>query len=215
MANPKLTRAEKNVATEGRILDAARTVFGERGFHGASMDDIAADAGLSKGALYYRYAAKEDLFLALLECWARDRTERLAGVLTNAGVAAASTGIRAQKAADQLVEALAGDDDWSRLHVEFVARANHDPEFAGRLAEHTRATRAEITAVVEARAADLGVEFPLSAERLAVLIGALAAGVGTERLADGDGVPDDVLGSAITLLFSGVSLAARRLPAAG
>lgn len=47
--------------TKQRILDAALDVFGERGFRGASVDDVAAAAGVTKGAVYYWFVDKEDL----------------------------------------------------------------------------------------------------------------------------------------------------------
>lgn len=50
-----------------QILDAAETVFGERGFANARMDDIVSEAGLSKGALYWYYKSKDALILALMD----------------------------------------------------------------------------------------------------------------------------------------------------
>ena len=42
-------------------------VFAERGYRDASMDEIVGRAGYSKGALYWHFSSKEDLFFALLE----------------------------------------------------------------------------------------------------------------------------------------------------
>ena len=53
-------------------MQAARRVFGARGFHAATIEEIAAEAGLSNGAIYYNFESKGDLFFALLE----ERTER-------------------------------------------------------------------------------------------------------------------------------------------
>jgi len=47
--------------TEQRILDAAVEVFGEGGYRGASADDVALAAGLTKGAVYYYFTDKDDL----------------------------------------------------------------------------------------------------------------------------------------------------------
>jgi len=47
--------------TKQRILDAAVEVFGERGYRGASVDDVAAAAGVTKGAVYYYFTDKDDL----------------------------------------------------------------------------------------------------------------------------------------------------------
>lgn len=47
--------------TKQRILDAALVVFGEKGFRGASVDDVAVAAGVTKGAVYYYFEDKDDL----------------------------------------------------------------------------------------------------------------------------------------------------------
>ncbi|MBD3317531.1 MAG: TetR family transcriptional regulator [Chitinivibrionales bacterium] len=66
MVDPKVLR-EKAVreAKRGLILDAARKVFAERGFHETRLEDIAAEAGFSKASLYNYYTDKEAIFLSL------------------------------------------------------------------------------------------------------------------------------------------------------
>jgi len=53
--------------SRGEILDAALACFAARGYHETSVDDIAARAGLSKGAIYWHFAGKRELFLALVD----------------------------------------------------------------------------------------------------------------------------------------------------
>jgi len=60
----RLTREQSAAETRRRLLAAARTVFAERGFYGASLDAVAEEAGLTKGAVYSRFESKADLFLA-------------------------------------------------------------------------------------------------------------------------------------------------------
>jgi TetR/AcrR family acrAB operon transcriptional repressor len=54
-------------ASRDAILDAALRCFAKRGYHETSVDDIAARARLSKGAIYWHFAGKRELFLALLD----------------------------------------------------------------------------------------------------------------------------------------------------
>ncbi|HZG68173.1 MAG TPA: helix-turn-helix domain-containing protein [Herpetosiphonaceae bacterium] len=49
------------------ILDAAQEVFTTRGYYDASIDEIAARAGIAKGTVYLHFAGKEDLLVALIE----------------------------------------------------------------------------------------------------------------------------------------------------
>ena len=62
-----LTPERRRQQTRDYLLQAAAQVFAERGFHGASLDEVAAAAGFTKGAVYSNFKNKEDLFLALLE----------------------------------------------------------------------------------------------------------------------------------------------------
>ncbi|QFG22214.1 TetR/AcrR family transcriptional regulator [Actinomadura sp. WMMB 499] len=67
------------------IMRAARTVFADRGYHGASIRDIAKEAGLSLSALYYYYSGKQDLLHALLEDTLADYRSSCTEVLAEAG----------------------------------------------------------------------------------------------------------------------------------
>lgn len=63
------------------MLDAAVRVFSERGFHAASMDDIAVAAGISKPMVYAYLGAKEDLFIACLHREGTRLMEAIVGVV--------------------------------------------------------------------------------------------------------------------------------------
>jgi AcrR family transcriptional regulator len=63
-AAPK--RRRDRAAREREILEAAERIFGERGYQGTSMDDVAAQVGVSKPLIYQYYGSKDGLFLACL-----------------------------------------------------------------------------------------------------------------------------------------------------
>src|SRR5947208_6325706 len=63
---PRLTRAEKRARTRAALVDAAGRVFLERGFLGASVEAIAAEAGYTRGAFYSNFSTKEEIFAELL-----------------------------------------------------------------------------------------------------------------------------------------------------
>lgn len=67
-------RRDRREQTRTALLAAAERLWAERGIHGASLDDIAAAAGLTKGAVYSNFAGKTDLLLALMERITSDRT---------------------------------------------------------------------------------------------------------------------------------------------
>lgn len=69
------------------ILDAAMNVFAERGYHAASIDEIAREAGVSKALIYEHFASKQALWASLLDTQAAEIFRRLA-----AGAATAEPG---------------------------------------------------------------------------------------------------------------------------
>jgi AcrR family transcriptional regulator len=89
---------ERRAETHARLLAAAIEVFGERGFEAATVDEIATRAGYSKGAFYFHFPSKEDIFLELLRCYVlNDRDDR-------AGAAFADAEERRRRVAPLLLE---------------------------------------------------------------------------------------------------------------
>ncbi|GLR13059.1 hypothetical protein GCM10007907_18490 [Chitinimonas prasina] len=121
------------VDTRDRILDAAARVFANKSYLGASLDEVAADAGLTKGAVYWHFKSKSDLFFALLDSrFQQEYDEHLPAALARD---AAHTDPK-----DGLKELLGGvvdrvkqDPDWPRLFLEFMGQAR-DPDVRNRLA---------------------------------------------------------------------------------
>ena len=72
-----MSRAESKAATRTELLDAARRVFVERGYHGASLDLVAREAGYTKGAVYSAFGGKGQMFLAVWEREVEQRWSRI------------------------------------------------------------------------------------------------------------------------------------------
>ncbi|MEZ5091833.1 TetR/AcrR family transcriptional regulator [Nocardioides sp.] len=69
------SRVETQARTRAALLAAARECFLERGFHDASVGEIARRAGYTTGALYSNFGGKDDLFLAMLDEHLVDRAQ--------------------------------------------------------------------------------------------------------------------------------------------
>ena len=65
MSSEAETRKQKQQRTRVELIEAAGRVFARRGYHGASVEEIAAEAGYTTGAVYSNFKGKEELFLAL------------------------------------------------------------------------------------------------------------------------------------------------------
>ena len=70
-------QVERREATQAAILAAAERLFGETGFAAVSVDDIAAAAGVAKGAVYHHFPSKETLFEAVFERTAARLQQRI------------------------------------------------------------------------------------------------------------------------------------------
>jgi AcrR family transcriptional regulator len=71
---------ERSRATRARLLEAAESVFAEKGYDGAKISDIAAEAGCSVGAVYFRFKDKDALFFAIAEEFIEDSRTGLENV---------------------------------------------------------------------------------------------------------------------------------------
>src|ERR1700733_1347354 len=70
---PASRQQARTDATRGKLLDAAESIFARDGFEAARLEDIAAQAGYTRGAFYANFQGKEDIFFALLEMWVAER----------------------------------------------------------------------------------------------------------------------------------------------
>jgi len=77
-------QAERREATRSAIVGAATKLFGRDGFAATTVDDLAAEAGVAKGAVYHHYATKEVLFEAVFEAVSVEVVHKVAGVARKA-----------------------------------------------------------------------------------------------------------------------------------
>jgi AcrR family transcriptional regulator len=199
-------QAEKRARTRLALLDAAHSTFGRRGYHGATLREIAAAAGVSTGALYYNFATKEDLFLALLETRMDERVREIEAAYAAEGSSAAGLG----RSSLDYVENLKRNRDWIALFFEFAAHAARNPEFGIRFGERFRRFWQTLAALVEQRAREQDVELPLPPEQTAIAIDLIGLGFMLPQIIDPDAVPDDLLGKTLSYMLRGMAQDAQR-----
>jgi AcrR family transcriptional regulator len=199
VTEPRLTRKERQERTRSHLLRAAGTVFARRGFAHASIDQVAAEAGYTKGAFYANFASKEELFLALLEERFEDRVAALDEVLARDAAPEAA----AREGADDFTRYLRRDAEWERLFFEFAAHAARAPEFRGELVARYDALIARIARVIEGYTRRVGFRPPGPVEEFALMIFTVSNGVALQRMLDPDGVRDDLLADMLELLTLG------------
>jgi len=158
--------------TRQRLFTAAAAVFIRDGIAGASVEDICAEADLTRGALYSNFADKNELVMAMID----DHVDRNMAELDRLNeTAAAPTDFIA------LIESPQRRRDGPLdinpvLQMEFTLYALRNPDNRPRLAEHQRRWRQVIEAVVRADCERLGVDPPMPVEDAAAMILAMDNG---------------------------------------
>lgn len=206
MKRKRMTQAERREETREHVLAAAAKVFAKRGFHGASLDAIAEEAGFSRGAVYYNFADKEELFLDLLDRRCAERSQDLRGVFSGTDDDVDATARQAQLAADHALDAMTGDPEWRALYLEFLAHAARDPAFRRRFSKRTAEMRSALEEVVIERTAPFVDALGMEPEQLAVVIDALGTGLWAHHMLHGErAVPRDLFSNALALLVEGIA----------
>jgi AcrR family transcriptional regulator len=191
-------RDEQKALSRRRLLDAAEAVFARRGFHGASVEEIAREAGATTGALYSNFSGKEDVFLELFE----ESTAAQVGEYSQIFSAGTTVEEQARGGADRWMQILRERPAYFPLFIEFWAYAMREPRVRERFAERFAAFRSAMTRLVLDGAAQRGLPVTLEiAERLGVVINALGNGLALEKLASPAAVPDELFGDMLVLIF--------------
>jgi AcrR family transcriptional regulator len=197
-APERLTREEKKARTRAQLIDAAATVFARRGYVAASLDEVAEDAGLTKGAVYSNFASKEDLFQAVID----DRlNEPMMHIAEDILDSADTFEEQAMKGARAFTDVVERDRSVYLLGLEFDVYVARHPEYAPKVAERWREEFQSIAELITEQAEKNGLPLPLPAYDMAVVVTALSQGITLRRLVNPDAVPEDLLGRVYALLF--------------
>lgn len=200
-------RAERKEETRAELIAAATKVFGERGFHAASLEQIAGEAGYSTGAIYWHFGGKDELFLAVFEAYALTRVAELTEIheLGSGGIAE-----RARAFADHWMARQAADPTFMVVSLEFFVHSLRSPPLRDALAARQAAVRLAVGRMLEQDAGAAGVELPMPAQEIATVMRELGVGLALAKLADPDAFPDRLYGDFVEV-FYGLVIAKGRL----
>ena len=201
MQTARMTREQSRANTRDRLLRAARIVFARSGFHGASVEEIASEAGFSTGALYSNFTGKEDLFLVLME----REIDEYSREISDAVRERASIDERATGGARQWMTMIEREPDVLLLFMEFWAYGVRDAQVRPKVAARFAQVRELLTTLIVEGVREFDLELDIPAEQLAVAIDALADGIARQKLADPDAVPDELMGRVLSLLLAGAT----------
>jgi AcrR family transcriptional regulator len=190
----RLTRGERQAQTRRELLDAAARVFVKRGFTGASVEEIAAEAGYTRGAFYSNFSSKNELFAELLH----DRIYARYAEMTMEGLRDRPPTLR--ETGERLAAIQANPEGrwlW-RLWFECLAQAGRDDELRKLAATFWQGNREGITKLIE-------IAWPhhkTEAKAIASALIALDIGLAIQHFVDADDVPLELYPELYVLLFS-------------
>ncbi len=177
----KWTPERRRQLTRDALLDAAAVVFARRGFHGASLDEIAETAGFTRGAIYKNFGGKDEIFLALNRRF-NERYVAEVSALVEPGTPLESVDVAAIAA--KWRELATNDPDSMALGLEFSLYALRNPEVRERSLAQRRAN-VELIAYYVADQSDID-ELAAPIEDLAQMFAIMADGFQMAAYADPD-----------------------------
>jgi AcrR family transcriptional regulator len=189
MSPRRLTRAEQREQTRGCLVEAAAKVFTRRGYDKASLDEVAEEAGFTKGAVYSNFKGKEDLFLATIDAHFEERLRSIKRVLEEEPDEQGT----AHAAGMDFMNKLNADPEYFALFFEFWAYAQRNPAVKKKFLPRVQRFRAALAELL-----------PDQSEQVAAMLIAMAAGVAMERELDPKAVPDDMYALMLQFFFRGM-----------
>jgi AcrR family transcriptional regulator len=200
--SPRVTRAEAQAKTRGRLLRSAYKIFARKGFDRASIDEIAENAGFTKGAVYANFGSKEELFLALLDAGLDQQEQSLTAIFAGKDGEGGGLVERTRRRYSNLLEQ---NRTWRLLFTEFWLHAARDPELQRKLAERYKVMRGDIARLLEQYFAEQGLLLSVPAEQIAAMLVALTQGLGMQKIADPPALADDLFLTAFDLILKGLT----------
>ncbi len=176
-------------------------MFARGGYHGSSVEEIAAQAGFSTGALYSNFDGKEALFLALMDREIDEHAREIAAAVASRH----SVAERATGGARQWMTMIEREPELLLLFMEFWAYGVRDPSVRPKVAARFAQMRELLTRLIADGMREFDLELALPAEQLAIAIDALADGIARQKMADPEAVPDELMGRVLALLLAGAT----------
>ncbi len=197
----RLSRAEQKTRNRARLLQAGAKVLAAQGYSATTLDQIAEEAGLTKGAVYSNFASKADLALAVLA----ERVDTPQREIFTRVDEHASFEDQLEQGSKLLGEALDAGAPWFQVELECVAEALRDPQLLGRLRARDSTNRAELAKQVTERLSMIGWTPTVGPEVIVVALTALTNGIALERLKDSDAMSDDVVVQLLGAIYSALA----------
>jgi AcrR family transcriptional regulator len=193
----RLNRQERKSQTRERLIDAAAVVFAQRGFETATLDEVAAAAGYTKGAVYSNFASKTELFIALIERRIEVQTAEHARRFEGQDLAGLARSLEVEPDEDPDSER-----QWLLLAVEFWLHAMRDERARVLMAEQYERARLASAELIAPLYQTLGQQPSMPPREMAIVIESIGIGLAIQAALDPGAVRMSLQGEVIARLLN-------------
>ena len=190
---------QRSEETHARILEAAMEHFASQGYNAASVDDICAAAGVSKGAFYHHFPSKQAVFFALFQDWLQGLDKAFAAIhpSTVPETLMQMTGV--------LPDLFATADNRLPMFLEFWLQASRDVSIWGETIAPYRHYQQHFADLVQ-EGIDEGTFKPVNPQAAAQVLLSLAVGLVLQGVLDPQGADwPQVAQESLQILMAGLA----------
>jgi AcrR family transcriptional regulator len=205
MSRKRLSRDDSREQTTQRLLDAAQKVIAKKGLEAASVENIAAAAGYTRGAFYSNFSSKDDLFIELLRRDHQKATEQLNALRADTALPVDHLQNRARDIYAQIYRDNESCMNWTEARMLAARDARFRVKLNALMAEK-RAQIADFTRYFYER---VGVAPPLPPEQIAMGFMSMAEGVKLYMMSSPAEMTAPIAESLLTLFADSIMRLAR------
>ena len=202
----RMPRAETTAQTRDRLVQAGRLAFEAKGFNAVTVEEIAADAGYTRGAFYQHFRDKAALFWEVCQRQNEKMHAELVGSLDEVAPDEASA------VAQEWFDRFLTRQPLSRALAEVVTSATLSDENRKHVADLLSRQRMAISGMLTAIGGARTEEFPIPIEHFAALALAISTGISQQHEVDPKAVPASLFGLGQLLLWHGALAGATKSP---
>jgi len=192
---------EADVHARESLIAPALHAFAAHGYAGATIDEVLRLAQVSKGAFYYHFGGKEELFAAVIG----ERIDAPARALMRITATAPSDRPTSSTVSHGLAELFTRERRTVLLVEEWRIQATRDPALARRWRSRQRQMRDSLSEALTQRHATTGVPLTFDAARLAEAFLVLAHGLAVEMIVDPNSVDAELFGDVLAVVYEGLA----------
>jgi AcrR family transcriptional regulator len=175
------TQAERTAETRTRLIEAAEKIFARDGFQAAKLEEIASEAGYTRGALYANFEGKEELFIALIGHETERRMAAAQRVVSNLTSQSSSQTARYQALKAGYLRSMT-NQTWNVLFIEFKLFVLRHPDLKAQVTEMQTKAFATVAKTLEQIFACSDSKPPVSPLAAGMALGALANTLGIDLM---------------------------------